>query len=263
MTPRRRLFCLVVIFGLLASTGALAQDDPRLRQAEQLAKKKERDAAIDLYRAVLDDAAARHESDPRDGADVRYNLGTLCLESGDLGCAVLHLRAAARLDPRDDDVRHNLAVALEARTDRLAGSPVVDPLREIGARVPPTTARLALAIPLALLGLALVLVAFAPARARPMARIAATLAALACVAGGVIYAARKSVEATHEAVVVVPETPALKEPDTSSTVAFTAHAGLHGDVMARESTANGELLRVRFENGLEAWLKRSDVAVIE
>ena len=67
----------------------------------------------------------------------------------------------------------------------------------------------------------------------------------------------------HEAVVMVPETPALKEADTSSTVAFTAHAGLHGDVMATETTPNGELLRVRFENGLEAWLKRTDVAVLE
>jgi tetratricopeptide (TPR) repeat protein len=246
---------------LLLSTSALAVEDARLRQAEQLAKKKEREAAMDLYRAVLDDASAA--APKLDGADVRYNLGTLCLESGDLGCAVLHLRAAARLDPLDDDVRHNLDVALEARTDRLAGSPVVDPVREIGARVPPFAARLALAVPLALLGLALVLVAFAPARARAAARVIASVAALACVAGAVVYFARRSVESTREAVVTVPETPALKEADTSSTVAFTAHAGLHGDVMASETTANGELLRVRFENGLEAWLKRSDVAVIE
>lgn len=248
---------------LLASTATLAKEDARLRQAEQLAKKKEREAAMDLYRAVLDDAAGDQAGDPRDGADVRYNLGTLCLESGDLGCAVLHLRAAARLNPRDDDVRHNLDVALEARTDRLAGSAVVDPVREIGARVSPLAARLALAIPLALLGLALVLVAFAPARAGPAARVFASIAAIACVAGGVVYAARRSVEGMREAVVMTPETPALKEADTSSTVSFTAHAGLHGDVMATENTANGELLRVRFENGLEAWLKRSDVAVIE
>lgn len=252
----RALLVSAVLLSLAAS-GARADSvgaggasaEARLRQAELLAKKKELEPAAAIYRALLEEG--------RDGADLRYNLGTLCLELGDLGCAVLHLRVAARIDPRDDDVQHNLGVALEARTDRLAGSAVVDPVRALGARVPPLLARLALAVPLALLGIALAFLALG--RVRSVARALALLAAAAAVIGAAVYASRLAVERAVEAVVVVPETPALKEPDAAAAVAFTAHAGLHGDVVDR---APEGLLRLRFDNGLEAWINERDTAVV-
>ena len=245
---------LLVGLMLVASSGAgaVAAEDGRLRRAELLAQKNEAQAAVDIYRALL--------SEGRDGKDLRYNLGSLCLQLADLGCAVLHLRVAARMDPRDDDVRHNLDVALEARSDRLAGSPVVDPLRVIGEQVPARLARLALAIPLAVLGLALLLLALAGPRQRlrSLARALGVVGACSAVGGASVYACRLLVERSAEAVVVVPQTPALKEPDAAAAVAFTAHAGLFGDVVG---SVPG-MLRLRFENGLEAWIKESDTALV-
>jgi hypothetical protein len=244
---------LFVCLALALASGAAGGPDERLAQAEMLAKKRELDGAADLYRALL--------AEGRDGTDLRYNLGTLCLEVGDIGCAVVHLRAAARMDPRDDDVRHNLAVAFEARADRLAGAPVVDPLRVVGARVPPLVARWALALPLALLGFAFVLMAMLHSPVRATASTAAMVAAVASIVGGGVYACRVIVEATEEAVVIVPETPALKEPDPGAAVAFTAHAGLHGEVVGRSLDAS-DLLRLRFDNGIEAWIKASDTVMV-
>ncbi len=45
-------------------------------------------------------------------ADSHYNLGNSRFQSGDYREAVAHYREALRLDPKDPDARHNLAVAL-------------------------------------------------------------------------------------------------------------------------------------------------------
>jgi hypothetical protein len=233
----------------LALVAALASStDARLAQAESLAKKREIDAAADLYRAMLKDGV--------DGASVRYNLGTLALEQGRVGEAVLELRVAHRLAPGDDDVKHNLAVALDARTDRLAGEATVDPIHVVGEHTAPLIARLAFAIPLALLGALLAALGFVDAR-RALLRTLAIACAVLTVLGGAVYAARVSVESTKEAVIVVDATPALKDADDAAAVAFTAHAGLFGDVVDE----NAGFSRIRFENGLEAWIKNDALGV--
>ena len=236
---------------VLAATSAHAASDARLSQAEALAKKRELDAAADLYSALVKEGV--------DGPGIRYNLGTLELERGHVGEAVLHLRAAARAAPLDDDVRHNLAVALEARTDRLAGEAPPDPVKALGARLPPRIARAALAIPLALLGLALAAVGLlVDDRRRALARTAALAWSALAVIGGALYACRLSVERTREAVVTADACPALKEPDEAAGVTFTAHAGLFGDIVDE----SGLFVRMRFENGLEAWIKADTVASV-
>jgi tetratricopeptide (TPR) repeat protein len=233
---------LALATALVTASVAHAATDARLAQAESLAKKREIDAAADLYRALLKDGV--------DGAGVRYNLGTLALEQGRVGEAVLELRIAHRLAPGDDDIKHNLTVALDARTDRLAGEATVDPIRVVGEHISPLTARLALAIPLALLGALLALLGFVDAR-RALLRSLAIGCAVITLFGGVVYAARKSVESAKEAVIVVDATPALKDADDAAAVAFTAHAGLFGDVVDESAGFS----RIRFENGLEAWIK--------
>ena len=52
-------------------------------------------------------------------AAAHYNLGTACLATDDLGCAVLHLERAQRLNSGDETIRHNLHLA----HDRADGAP--------------------------------------------------------------------------------------------------------------------------------------------
>jgi tetratricopeptide (TPR) repeat protein len=247
------------LFCLLASTTGAAKDGAaeRLAEAERLIAARETSAAIDLYRALLADGV--------DGAGLRYNLGTLLLDRGDLGEAVAQLRAAQRRDPLDDDVRHNLEAAVALRSDQVAGTAAVDPWRALGEAVPPRTARLVLAVPLLLLGLCglgAAGVAFGAGSlastrvglAKLFSTGAAALALVAAV-GAVVLVARASAEARREAVVVTEEAPARKGPDAEAEIAFTAHAGLLGAVVDE----SGAFRRLRFDNGLEAWI---DAAVL-
>ena len=88
-------------------------------------------------------------------AAVEHNLGTVALVRGDVARARLHLERAARLDPRDDAVARNLALA-RARS----GEPTPSPVRQLWAEVvgvlrPLGLVVLALAVAFGALGLAM------------------------------------------------------------------------------------------------------------
>ncbi len=72
--------------------GAAAYDEGRL------------DEAIEAWGGVADEGG-------RASGVLSYNLGTAWLRKGDAPRAIAHLRAAARLRPRDGAVHHNLALA--------------------------------------------------------------------------------------------------------------------------------------------------------
>lgn len=238
---------MTAMLGMCLVLAAGANVDGRLQEAAALAARQETAAAADAYRALVAEGV--------DGRDVRYNLGTLSLELERTGDAVLHLRAARRFDPLDDDVRHNLMVALARRSDRLAGEDAASPLLSLGEALPPRLARWAVAAPLLLLGLAMV--ARGRWRQRKMTAAVAALA-LTALAGGALWLARRSFEGSREAVVLVDETVARKEPHEDAAAAFTAHAGLWGRVIDEQ----GAFVRVRLQNGLETWLARDAVGLL-
>ena len=221
--------------------------DTRLADAQRLAARQESSAAIDAYRALLTEGV--------DGAGLRYNLGTLLLESGDVGGAVRELLAARRFAPLDDDIEHNLSVAFDARADRLAGVGTANPVWFLGERTPPLAARLAPALPAALAGLALALSAFT--RRRVFAFVAVPLGFVTVLGAG-LWLCRLDFEGTREAVVLVEQTSARKEPDAAAGESFVAHAGLSGVVIDDQ----GGWVRLRMDNGLEAWLERSALGFV-
>lgn len=65
-------------------------------------------------RRLFESCAQRLESLVAAGARngwIEYNLGNACFQKGALGEAILHYRRAQRYQPRDDDLRQNLAAA--------------------------------------------------------------------------------------------------------------------------------------------------------
>lgn len=71
---------------------------------------------VEAYDAGQLDAAVEAWDAPRSegrgtSAVAAYNIGTAYLRKGDAPRSIVHLRAAARLRPRDGDIQHNLAVA--------------------------------------------------------------------------------------------------------------------------------------------------------
>lgn len=240
---------LVVICLALGATGALAQDlAAKLGEAESLATRGKTAAAIDAYRALLDEGV--------DSQALHYNLGTLYLEEGELGRGVVHLKAALARAPDDADAAHNLDVALSTRTDQLVGvGPGLSVIEQLGRGIAPTQARLAALAPWLLLMLTLAAAPWLPTRLRRLrAVVVATMCVLSLAGGGVLYA-RMQVEAQTLFVVVAEQTPALKGPSNDAAMNFEAHAGLFGT----EQGSQAGYVRLRLDNGLEAWFSLDDV----
>lgn len=241
----RILFAVVVLVGLGAG-GAYATD-PRIKEAERLTAHGEVEAARAQLQTIHDELRA---SGAETSAALHYNLGTLALGVDDVGAAVLHLAAAARRAPLDDDIRHNLDTALARRADQVSASAAHAP----GARLPAGPVRLAFGIALALLG---VVVAIGGAGSRAIAETARRLlpaVGLIVIGGGALLGLRLHADAA-DLVVVLRDTEARPQPDATAT-GFGVHAGLTGVVVSEQSG----FLRLRLENGVDVWVEHDAVA---
>ena len=214
-----------------------ADADAGLADAWLHAQAHEVDAAITDYEKLL--------SQGRDGAGLRYNLGTLYLQNGDVGAALFHLRVAQRLAPNDDDVAHNLLVAREQRVDRVGD----DDRGDVGDRLAPAGTRWGAGIALVFLGVLSVLHALLRRRATwALTCVAATCAAMGC---GALWL-RVRAEGVREGVVIVRESVTRQDASAAADEGFAAHAGLSGRVVDEA----GDYVQLRLENGVESWFER-------
>jgi hypothetical protein len=208
--------------------------DPAFDEAERLATTDDGRAAIAAYEDLL---AAGHDTQ-----GVRYNLGTLYLERGDVGHAMLHLTAAARF-VHDDDVAHNLEVARRVRKDRVEGRAREPLLGRLGRAF---TAELVVGVSLGGLTCFALLAAVGLARRNRWL----ALLSLALLAVAALLLGARVVSDTQAHAVVLDTIDARVAPDDAARSSFTAHEGLAGVIRKEE---NGYLL-LRLDNGLEAWL---------
>jgi len=193
--------------------------------------------------------------------DLFYNLGNSYYRAGRVGPAIYNYERALLLDPDQDDAAYNLRIARQVAerraADKIEGADR-DPLwmRAVSAFTIATLTWTFLALYLALFSLFIVL-RFIPsglARAGLVAVtpffVLATLA-LGLLLGGRIYLA----ERVHQAV-VLPDAVAVKEgPDPNYKTAFDVHAGLKARLIDRDQ----DWLKLRLANGLEGWVRESDI----
>jgi SH3-like domain-containing protein len=85
---------------------------------------------------------------------------------------------------------------------------------------------------------------------RRAVKIGLVVAALLLADAAFVLWARVVVDSTEEAVVLADEVHARAGPQDDAATTFVAHAGLYGEVVAREK----DYARVRLDNGLDAWL---------
>lgn len=111
---KRWLFCLLLSVCWLPLA---AQDS--LATAEEAYRQGRFSQALSLYEAAL----KNHPNDPF----VYYNIGNCYFKMGSKGLAAANYYRAFRLNPRDNDIRHNLSLVLSASGDRFipAGVPTV------------------------------------------------------------------------------------------------------------------------------------------
>ena len=210
--------------------------------------------AREAYRAVL-----------RYGIEdvrVEYNVANAEFKLGNLGQAILHYRRAHRLDPTDDDVRHNLALVESYTQDQVEPievAPAVQWLRLQQDRLgPDRQAVLALALLWAVAGL------IGWCSARPggwnagAGWVLAGLALVLVLAVASWQVTAERLEGRRTAVVLEDSVEVLAGPGDNNATLFTIHEGLTVQVRADR----GEWFQVSLPNGLSGWLLRDSVGVV-
>lgn len=229
----------------LASEAATARV---LAEAEQLAIEGRHAAAVDAYRSLLAQGV--------DTVGLRYNLGTLLLQEGELGPAVLHLETAISRDPRFEDARYNLEAARRLLIDHIdVPAERESILSRFVAQCRTNELAWFFLFCVALLSgtaAALPWTSQHP-RGRRLCTLGVVGALVLTVSSVALLWERLVNERTRRAVVVVTEVEAKVAPTPEAAPSFVAHAGLSGTIVDEESG----YLRLRLATGLDAWFPKS------
>lgn len=216
------LFLAAAVSAISAPTPAGAQE-ALFDEGNRLYQEGDFGGAAASYEAVLEGGF--------ESAEVYYNLGNAHFRLGEIGLAVLNYERAARLNPRGEDIRANLALVGEMLQDRIEPLPrfwvlsVVDWWMTVIPRgwLGPLVALCYLALGLA----AVFLVLGRPRGARTALRRAVYASLTATVLlGGTLLARETGLGRPEEAVVMAAEARVLSAPsEEGGLTVFTVHEG--------------------------------------
>ena len=183
-----------------------------------------------------------------------YNLGNALFKSGHTGQAIVQYRRACYLQPRDGDVRANLAFARSYRADKLLGipSPIGQALDRAFHLLSHREAALLAALFCLLVALCLSLWIVRRWPALAAAAIALAGLALFCLVTQRVWSEEV---ASRPAVIVVPEANVLSGPGEDTRQILLAHDGT--EVRIREQ--RGDYLLVQLPGGSGGWLRTGTV----
>jgi hypothetical protein len=212
--------------------------------------------AIDIYQAI---AAAGIED-----SSLYFNLGNSYFKQGDVGRAILNYRRAFRLNPRDADIKTNLAIARLQTLDRLDASEGAGLSNLVQTIEEWLTLREAamLALLLWLLTTFLMTVAIVSESMRKYSLWAAAFFSLFLVAGLASMANRTYTEAQSPGgVVVTSEVDVTSGPGTAEqyVVEFNLHAG--AEVSVIDSRPGWRRIALP-GNNFQGWLPQDAVEVV-
>lgn len=107
-------FILIFLFSISISSFAQEGMD-RFQKANELYQNEEFDKAIAEYHSILGEG---YISD-----DLHYNLGNAYFRSADLPRAILHYEKAIKINPANEDAKHNLEYANSKTVDKIETPP--------------------------------------------------------------------------------------------------------------------------------------------
>jgi len=192
-------------------------------------------------------------------AKVQHNLGTAHLQLGHLGHAIVAFERALILDPWQEDAQSNLSNALKKNVDKLVGAEAGAPFFErLARRLPPAITSYAFVAIWCMFFLLLSLRAFGwmrgPLRLGAVLLCATLLVVFSLLEADLIWYR----DFVDRGVVVSKVASVRKGPGPRFDVAFELHEGMR----VRLQEDDGPYLRIRLLNGLEGWMRRTEVESI-
>ena len=106
---------LTVVFSLLISLLAVGQPEALFSRANALYQAQDYQGAAAVYDSILAQGYAHQET--------HYNLGNCYYRMGAVGLAIVHYERSLRINPDDEDAKHNLALTQKKVVDTFSEVP--------------------------------------------------------------------------------------------------------------------------------------------
>lgn len=233
-----------------------AEIDVRFESANQAYRSGDYSKAAKLYEEILSQG---YESEA-----LHYNLGNCNYKLNHVPAAILEFERARKLDPDDEDIRHNLTLANLRVIDRVEPIPdlfYVDWWRKC-ADLASADRWGSLAVGSLWLAVVLCAALLLPYRSFLVRRIISFVALAGFVLFLVSLAAaldRRSREQNHSyGIVFAASTSARSAPDEQSTSLFVLHEGVKVELLDRV----GDWNKIRLADGKIGWIQSSTFQII-
>ena len=212
-------------------------------------------------------AIEQYDSIRREGytsARLYYNMGNAYYKDNRIGRAVLYYNKALRLDPGNDDIKHNLAVANTYVRDRIDTVPEFflktwarDMMYWAGTDTWTILSLVFFAVALALVLLYLL-------GNRMSHRKAGFYGAIVCLLfsiGSLVFASieRRKIQHPDEAVIMITAAPVKSEPNNGSKDIFVLHEG----TKVRIAGELGEWREIVIADGNRGWIEMKSIEMID
>jgi tetratricopeptide (TPR) repeat protein len=249
----------IVIFLILlfVAVGAQAQESQKALWMK---------ANNDYLQAAYPEALAEYlkiEEMGYSSASLYYNIGNTYFKLNNIARSVLYYERALKLDPSDDDIANNLALAKEYTLDRIEEVPdfiVKTWLRDINYSVSSDGWSYISLVLFALAALLLLYFRFGPGHRTRKVSFFAAMAAILLALGAFSFAwtQRRSFVMKDTALIMKPVSTVRSSPDNSGNTLFILHEGTKVKILEKL----GEWTRIELADGRQGWLISIDVEVI-
>jgi len=251
----RRLFASVMVTVLLQGTVGAQSVDSLFMSAHEAYRSGEYTAAAERYESII--------ANGKVSAAIYFNLGNTYFRSGNIARTILSYERAFRLDPTDEDVRHNLELARLRTVDRIEPLPelfIITWTRWVRATLPTDIVIAGFLLGWCLIFVSLVIMFLV--RSAFLVRITrATFFGgvfLTLVFGLLLLLQVLLIPTVNDGIIVTPTVTAKSSPDPASVDAFVVHEGLKvtlGDTVE-------EWVRITLSDGKTGWVQGSDLEPI-
>ena len=241
---------------LIFCSGSIAfADNDLLKNAEKAYDEKKYRRAIESYEKLIGEGYTAYQ--------LYYNLGNAYYRNNELGKAIYNYELARKLQPDDEDVRINLAIASSKTIDKIdskenffISAVKTNVLSSLSTRA---WAWITIAFVLVFSVLFFVYMSSGRLAIKRASFIGAAFGLLAFTVTYMLgYSATQAKYENKFAIILSRETRVMNEPTPAATSKFGLHEGTRVHVVDR----NGDWLLIRLDNGNEGWLKLQDVGII-
>jgi tetratricopeptide (TPR) repeat protein len=245
-------FSLIVFFFLFTQS---VWSHPLLQKAEKAYDARKYEEAIESYEKLIKEGFTSYQ--------LYFNLGNSYYRNEELGKAIYYYELARKMEPNDEDVRINLAIASAKTIDKIDAKEnfFISAVKSNVLSYFSTTVWAWLTIFSFALACVLFFV-FVCSATLLIKRVSFLLSCIFLIGFAVTYflgySAKKARYENKFAIILTKEIRVMNEPTSMAKGKFNLHEG----TKIRVVESNGDWVLIKLDNGNEGWVRLSDVGII-